>query len=475
MPENWKTTIGDPAQESAYNYEIQVLGSSLKNLKIVPKELTEEEKAEAEAAKAPKGKAAPPPKKGQVVEEPSAEELERIEKEKREKEEVERKRQEEWDQLDEETKFNRTKEDIFKEPCFRFNNQEAAAKIEELQGQMEALETEEEKVPLQEHIEALEKQKELGLKKIEKDAFELVEMEEQVIHDGGCWVRFMKVPPPEEEVDPKAKKAAPKKGQVVEEIKPAYGRAWLSFEDLKHPGSIESSQRIFLETCPLMVKPPEGSEEGAGLVEQEPDQVEQVFEPVRTYIHIKVTLTDPIVQAVADPPEPKVNEIVPIKQFIRWPFSKDPTDDFCKQITLAVESLAKEYYVTFQEELHTEAASHKSETELGEAFEERKKEFLYEINTQGKYHIMKEKLKKTIVRIVKEHFHKDGSIRGLYKDERDHFYTELYRYLVAQMKKTVAQIVERKKNELHEDIVVSQDLAMRERDAAVEKALKEPL
>jgi hypothetical protein len=48
----------------------------------------------------------------------------------------------------------------------------------------------------------------------------------------------------------------------------------------------------------------------------------------------------------------------------------------------------------------------RSEKQRGEAFEERKKEFLYEINTSGKYHIMKEKMKKTIVRIVKEHFHK---------------------------------------------------------------------
>jgi len=33
-----------------------------------------------------------------------------------------------------------------------------------------------------------------------------------------------------------------------------------------------------------------------------------------------------------------------------------------------------------------------------------KKEFFYEVNTQGKYHILKEKMKKSIVRIVKEHF-----------------------------------------------------------------------
>lgn len=88
---------------------------------------------------------------------------------------------------------------------------------------------------------------------------------------------------------------------------------------------------------------------------------------------------------------------------------------------------------------------------------------------------MKEKLKKTIVRIVKEHFEKTGSVRGLHKDERDHFYSELYRYLVAQMKKTVKSIVARKRNELHEDILVTQDLSLRERDYAVERDLNEPL
>jgi hypothetical protein len=46
---------------------------------------------------------------------------------------------------------------------------------------------------------------------------------------------------------------------------------------------------------------------------------------------------------------------------------------------------------------------------------------------------MKEKMKKTIVRIVKEHFGKQGGdagVKGIYKDERDHFYSQLYGYLV---------------------------------------------
>lgn len=81
----------------------------------------------------------------------------------------------------------------------------------------------------------------------------------------------MKVPPPEEDVDPKAKKAPAKgKGAPVEEIKPVYGRAWLSFADLTNPGAIECSQRVYIETCPLMVKPPEGSEDQT-LIEQNED------------------------------------------------------------------------------------------------------------------------------------------------------------------------------------------------------------
>jgi hypothetical protein len=59
------------------------------------------------------------------------------------------------------------------------------------------------------------------------------------------------------------------------------------------------------------------------------------------------------------------------------------------------------------------------------------KEFFYEINTQGKYHILKEKMKKSIVRIVKEHFKREEtSIRGIKKDEFKQFYSELYNFLV---------------------------------------------
>lgn len=113
---------------------------------------------------------------------------------------------------------------------------------------------------------------------------------------------------------------------------------------------------------------------------------------------------------------------------------------------------------------------------LSAIFEDQKKEFFYEVNTQGKYHILKEKMKKSIVRIVKEHFNReDRSIRGLTKDQRDHFYSDLYRFLVRNMRNSVKSLVERKKHELHSNIVVPKEQANLETEHLIEKTLGESM
>jgi len=48
------------------------------------------------------------------------------------------------------------------------------------------------------------------------------------------------MPLPEDD-DPKAKKAAPKKGQVIEELKPLLARAWVDLTPFKYPGATEST------------------------------------------------------------------------------------------------------------------------------------------------------------------------------------------------------------------------------------------
>ena len=86
---------------------------------------------------------------------------------------------------------------------------------------------------------------------------------------------------------------------------------------------------------------------------------------------------------------------------------------------MAVESLTKEFFNNFKKPLADLQSKNPplTETEIAEKFEEMKKEFFYEINTQGKYHILKEKMKKSVVRIVKEHFERtDRSLKGCHKD-----------------------------------------------------------
>ena len=62
--------------------------------------------------------------------------------------------------------------------------------------------------------------------------------------------------------------------------------------------------------------------------------------------------------------------------------------------------------------------------------EKRKDTFLYEFNTSGKYTVLKEKLKKSVAKIVREKYRKSEAVKGLKTDEKDNFYSEMYAYLV---------------------------------------------
>jgi len=133
-----------------------------------------------------------------------------------------------------------------------------------------------------------------------------------------------------------------------------------------------------LQTCAPLTK--KVNEEGVEEEVEEPE-FDKVFEDPRTYVHIKLTLNNPAVPPVASKPEPGPSEIVPVKQFITWPYSKDPCDDFGKQVTLAVESLAKEFCTMFRKQIDDMASSEENLENLTKKFEDLKKEFFYEINT----------------------------------------------------------------------------------------------
>ena len=144
----------------------------------------------------------------------------------------------------------------------------------------------------------------------DKQGFELVEFEEWVQKDKGCWIRLLKMPPLEDQaVDPKAAaaaKGAPAKGAPKaggsSEMKPTFGRAWINFEDMLKPGALETKQRVFLETCPPMVK--KAGEDGIERYVQSEEPFDNAFESTRSYIYVKITLSDPVSVATLQEPLP---------------------------------------------------------------------------------------------------------------------------------------------------------------------------
>jgi len=73
-----------------------------------------------------------------------------------------------------------------------------------------------------------------GVAICDKKGFELIEFEEWVNKDKGCWLKFSKLPPADASAEAAVNKKAPpkNKGGAADEVKPVFGRAWISFEDL---------------------------------------------------------------------------------------------------------------------------------------------------------------------------------------------------------------------------------------------------
>lgn len=105
--------------------------------------------------------------------------------------------------------------------------------------------------------------------------------------------------------------------------------------------------------------------------------------------------------------------------------------------------------------------------------QKRKEGFLYDFNISGKYKVLKERLKKSIVKICRDKFQKHGSITGITTDQKDQFYSDLYVFLMEQTRQTLCDLIVQKREELHEDIVTSYEQTQRERDKILQNITKE--
>lgn len=105
--------------------------------------------------------------------------------------------------------------------------------------------------------------------------------------------------------------------------------------------------------------------------------------------------------------------------------------------------------------------------------EQRKEKFLIEFNTGSKYLVLREKLKKSVLRFVVEKYRREVGSKNLTQDERAVFKAGLYVYLNEMMKKTLSDAIDLNKEHLHQDIWMQKDWLKDEKANKAKKSFNE--
>ena len=184
----------------------------------------------------------------------------------------------------------------------------------------------------------------------------------------------------------------------------------LTCTELLNSGASVVEGKLLLAAPPI----PE-PEEGAEAAEVAPNP----YVEAGTYVSFRIVLSRPIVPELpAPPPLPKPADIVPPRPRVPKVIAPSSgTEEFKGEVDGLLNQLLDEYGAV------ASSKGTASATEL-------RQQFLFELNSSGKYFTFKEKLKKSVVRIVKERFHKTPS--GT-QAELETMVNELYVYLVQQM------------------------------------------
>ena len=352
---------------------------------------------------------------------------------------------------------------------------------------------------------------------IKKSGDKFVELEQDINNEKGAILELQFIPPPDE--DPK-KRPKPK-GMLPDEIKPLYAVAWIDYSKLNEtPGLTELEIRAKLmtrekyekniddleqiinkkvfnpyspeyeklnstkeqnkENVPEGQSIPNNNNNNNNTNTQENETSKDYLETAGTYIRIRIMLSQPVNPILPDIELPEPILFIKKEKPPKKPITPEEIEnDLLRQFKIAIAAIAKVY----DEALGESAKGNLIKRDKGNVAQTAKKEdkeqyaykFLEKFNTSGRADLLKEKLKKFIVRIVRDKFGmKNTPIKGIFKDERDQFYSELYGYLTEILKKASKEFIELKKDELHENVITPFSQSKKEIMDYITRENKEP-
>ena len=426
LPEFWGKLQASGSVEQ-WGYTVKLSDCVLEGGKFNQRELTEDEKKEIEDKKKK------PVKINKKDLEAVRAEEERIEREAREKEEREKAFQEKLDKMEEQERYYYLKELPTKEPWVSWNEKNIAS--------------------------------------INKSGEKLIELESDVNSAEGMLLELNFVPNPDEN----EKKRPKPKGISLEEVKPVYCISWIDLSEFhKTPGLVEITLRSRLMLKETYEKRIDDLEAKTGVKEFNPynpkilemikeneEENKDYVEKAETYIYIKIVLSQPINPVLPDIPLPDPLDFIKKEEKTVKAYSVDEIEkDLLRQFKIAIAAIAKIYDEAMGESAKGQLIRREKGNILSNAKREERdnniNKFLEKFNNSGRANLLKEKLKKFIVKIVREKYNKKNtSVKGVFKDKRDQFYSELYAYLTDYVKKATDEFVQLKKDEIHEHVLVS--------------------
>ena len=105
--------------------------------------------------------------------------------------------------------------------------------------------------------------------------------------------------------------------------------------------------------------------------------------------------------------------------------------------------------------------------------ENRKEKFIIEFSTNPKYFVLRDKLKKAILRIAADRYRKKVGHKGLTQTERDKFKAELYCFLNNQMRTIIPEILNFHSTDIHQDIIQQKQVLTEEKNKQLAKTFTE--
>lgn len=482
LPEEW-AKLESCGSCDTWQWQVRLSEATVSEGKYNFREITEEEKKEIENKKKPKAT-------NKKQEEPSKEEKEKLQKEQEEKEEREREERDYYESLSEKERFWYDKETHTKEAWINFPNKEIGSVV--------------------------------------KTGEKLLLLEEDINEHEGILLEVLKVPPPDE--DPK-KRPKPK-GISVDEVKPVMCCAFVDMSHFKNkPGEKELEIRVplMLQSTYERILAREKSELEPNKTSDDENKNSDVINTIskkesksntpvnesirnseknkhnvnpsiitnntnninnisgtieedyvqkkETYAHIIISFNKSVNPPLPDKVLPTPKEILKREEPVYKPVTANEIcNDFKKQLKIAIEAICKEYVSFIGDNRNQPNKKEKMNVMSGVRNDERDNsinKFLFNFNVSKKADLLKEKLKRFIVRIVREKFGKKENVKSVFKNEKDQFYSELFSYLCDEVKICMDQYVSEKKDELHEHIISSYEQSRKEVIMYANKITKE--